>query len=490
MHSRWERVINMSNYVITFPLSVEKWKIDIINNRLEVARNIYNACLSKILENNNKMIKSKRYKEIMDMEDGKEKKTLKKALTVEYGVNGSYDAYQIVKPMYNHFKGIDSAVGSKIGKRAYITFEKITFGTGKKAHFKRKGEFNSVEGNAPAAGIIFKEVSGKPVIVWNKLTLPVIIDEKDAYNQMALEDKLKYCRIVRRYEKGKERFYVQLILEGIPPLKPNQVRATSGRVGIDIGTQTIAIVTENETKLLELAPEIDAMEKEKRILQRKIDRQRRANNPHKFNEDGTIIKGNREPWIESKNYLKTKSELQDLNRVIARKRELSHNKLANYILSLGNDIRVEKMNYQGLQKRAKETTVNEKTGKFNSKKRFGKSLANKAPAMLLEIIDRKLKYQGLELKKIDTYSVKASQFNHLTGEYVKKGLGERWNDLDGHLVQRDLYSAFLIMNTSDDLKSVDVNLCNETYEQFLKNHDKEIQHMKDTVENKLGSFGI
>ena len=28
------------------------------------------------------------------------------------------------------------------------------------------------------------------------------------------------------------------------------------------------------------------------------------------------------------------------------------------------------MNYQGLQKKAKNTTINEKTGKFNKKKRF------------------------------------------------------------------------------------------------------------------------
>ena len=70
------------------------------------------------------------------------------------------------------------------------------------------------------------------------------------------------------------------------------------------------------------------------------------------------------------------------------------------------------MNFRGLQKRAKNTTINEKTGKFNKKKRFGKSLGNKAPAMLLEIINRKLGYFDKQLIKIDTWSVKASQYNH------------------------------------------------------------------------------
>jgi hypothetical protein len=54
--------------------------------------------------------------------------------------------------------------------------------------------------------------------------------------------------------------------------------------------------------------------------------------------------------------------------------------------------------------------------------------------MLLTIIDRKLGYQGLSIKKIDTYVTKASQFNHLTGEYNKKQLSERWNDFGEFLI--------------------------------------------------------
>lgn len=52
---------------------------------------------------------------------------------------------------------------------------------------------------------------------------------------------------------------------------------------------------------------------------------------------------------------------------------------------------VEKMNFKGLQKPTAKTETNDR-GKFKKKKRFGKSLANKAPAMLLTIINRKLSY--------------------------------------------------------------------------------------------------
>ncbi len=87
--------------------------------------------------------------------------------------------------------------------------------------------------------------------------------------------------------------------------------------------------------------------------------------------------------------------------------------------------------------------------------------------MLLSIIDNKLKYFSLKLKRIDTAKVKASQFEHFTQTYVKKKLSKRWNHFKQGDVQRDLYSAFLIMNTKDNLREVDVGRANETWKQLL-----------------------
>ena len=140
-----------------------------------------------------------------------------------------------------------------------------------------------------------------------------------------------------------------------------------------------------------------------------------------------------------------------------------------------------------LQKRSTKTEKNEK-GKFKKKKRFGKSLANKAPAMLLVIIDRKLKYYDRVLNKIDTYSVKASQYNHFDGEYKKKNLSQRWNYFGDIKVQRDMYSAFLIMNVNNDLKGINQQKCNERFENFLKLHDKEVERL--TGKKNLSSIAI
>ena len=136
------------------------------------------------------------------------------------------------------------------------------------------------------------------------------------------------------------------------------------------------------------------------------------------------------------------------------------------------------MSFSGLQRRSKNTEKNEK-GKFKRKKRFGKSLANKAPSMLLAIIDRKLGYHNERLIKINTQEAKASQFTHFTQTYIKKTLSQRWNNFgNGFKVQRDMYSAFLIMNISNDLKNFDINKCNERFDRFYKLHNLEVDRLK------------
>ena len=137
--------------------------------------------------------------------------------------------------------------------------------------------------------------------------------------------------------------------------------------------------------------------------------------------------------------------------------------------------------------RTKNTEKNDE-GKIKRKKRFGKSLANKSPSMLLTIINRKLGYCDEKLIEINTFEAKASQFNHFDGIYTKKSLSQRWNDFNGIRVQRDLYSAFLIMNISDDLKSFDIDKCNERFENFFRIHNLEVDRL--TGKKNLSSIAI
>ncbi|MBZ9622230.1 hypothetical protein G9F71_005140 [Clostridium sp. FP2] len=328
----------------------------------------------------------------------------------------------------------------------------------------------------------------------------MIINKNDEYAEISLLNKVKYCRIVRKFIRGKYKYYIQLVLDGIPPVKYNKETGEvknsigKGNVGIDIGTQTIGIASKYDVKLLELAPEINNIETIKRRLLRKLDRQRRINNPNNFNENGTIKHGVKLIWVKSNKYIKMQNELRDIQRKQADIRKQSHNILANKIVGLGDRILVETMNYKGLQKRSQNTTVNEKTGKFNKKKRFGKSLANKAPSMLLTILDNKLKWNNTELYKVNTYKIKASQYNHFDEKYNKKELSERFNifniDNEEIKIQRDLYSSFLIMNVKENLEEIDREKCFSEYGNFKMLHDKEINRLLSSENKKIPSMGI
>lgn len=474
----------MSRYCVTFPIITEKYQEDILNKRFEISRQLYNAILSKVYKRYKSMVETKKYrqlKEQINSANEKEKKQLCKQLNEmykQYRLN-EYSLHEDIKEMQHHFlKNIDSFTAQKIATRVWSAFEDLLFGNGGKVHFKKYGELDSVEGKSNKTGIRFKD----NFLIWNGLKIPVKIDCNNPYAYKALQDEICYCRIKRRFIKNKYKYYLQIVFKGKPPLKINKYGEIkryigNGTVGIDIGTQTIAIASNTEVKLLELADRVNNIEKEKRRILRYMNRSRRANNPNNFNEDGTVKNGKLK-WVKSNRYMKAQKKLKELYRKQADIREYQHQLLSNYILSLGNKIKVEEMNFKGLQKRSKKTEKNDK-GKFKGKKRFGKSLANKAPAKLLTILDNKLKYLGETLIKVNTKEVKASQYNHLNLEYNKKKLSQRWNDLDGIKIQRDLYSAFLIQHVNDDVSSINQEECMRDFENFKILHDREIKRLNN-----------
>lgn len=469
----------MSNYVLTLKLNTSNFHEDIINKRLEIARNIYNANVREILKRDRKMRHDPIYKTIKNIEKKSERNKVYRELNKKYDIS-KYGLMRFTTKMNQHFaENIPSDVGHNQAIRAFQAYEKVKFSDGKRMKFKKYGEVNSLEGKSNS-GIAYKN----GVVTFNtrkskvKCMIPVKFYKNDQYQQKAMHDEIRYCRIVRKTIKGKYQYFVQLIMQGhVPNPHIEEFKDNNQKVGIDIGTSTIAVVSKDEVMLKVLSQNIINKDKELRRLNRQLDRQRRANNPNKFNDDGTFIKNN-EKWIVSKRYLKTKAKRQEIYRQIKEQRRISHQTTANQILKIGSDIRVEKMSFKGLQAKAKETTINEKTGKINKKKRFGKSLLLNAPALLISEIDKKLSYIDQSINKLDTYNLKASQYNHVEDRPIKKELNERWNIINNEKVQRDLYSAFLIMNsTSESL--VDRDLCIETYPKFKILHDEYLAHLKD-----------
>lgn len=486
----------MAYFIVQFPLKTEKYQEDILNKRFEIGRQIYNSLVNITQKRYKEMIKTKVYRNLISQLSGdknKDKRIWKQINDIrkQFGMS-EYSFYKDVKRLQHHFsKNIDSHTARGITSSLWIAYEKLFYKGGEHIHYKKYDSFNSLEGNSNKTGIRFRN----DMILWNGLKMPVVIDYDNYYENQVLKSEIAYCKIVRKFVRNKYKYYVQIVFKGTPPVKVDNETGEvkhyigKGDVGIDIGTSTIAYSSETDVKILELADKVQNIENRKRMLLRKMDRSRRATNPNNYSEDGAIKKqGNKKVlWNKSNHYLKYQNQLRELYCKQADVRKYQHECLANEIISLGDNIYVEKMNFQGLAKRSTKTEKND-NGRFKRKKRFGKSIANRAPSMLLEIINRKLSYYGKSLIKIDTVSAKASQFNHFDGTYNKKKLSQRWNDFNGIRVQRDLYSAFLIMNTAEDLKSFDIDKCNERFENFYQLHNLEVERLSG--HRNLSSIGI
>lgn len=448
-----------------------------------VSNQVYNALLKEALNRFHKYKADSEYrklaKEYKDLL--KKKKSTKEVAEKIQAVKDYYGYSEFALQHFaidvkNYFKdksfskrnatklGIDEC--HKLASRAFRAVEKIRKGKAKKVIFHRREDDTSFEGKSKNSMVKYQN----GFIVIHGHLFPVKI--KDTYVKESLaQHRIKYIRIVRKTIRGRKRYFAQFILEGVPVKLPEYGK---GRVGLDEGVSTMAIVSKDYVSLEELASNIDDVLREIRRIDRAMDRSKRATNPQNYNEDGTIKKG-RLKWNFSNRYKKLRAKRKELYRRMSILRKESNNRLANKIVSLGTDIFVEDMNLQALQKRAKNTTYR-KDGRINSKRRYGKTIMIRAPGQVIAALERKLAYIGKTLNKLNTFETKASQYDHKTNKYKKKPLAQRWHYFeDGTKVQRDIYSAFLLYNNMERRK------CQRNYKKFKALHDEAITQVSTNL---------
>ncbi|SDN85777.1 hypothetical protein [Bacillus sp. OK048] len=522
------------SFIIDVELKGRNRDFLMIESELEVNRVIYNTSLGEYLKREKQMKRTKRYKKLVRItraikshlakNSNKEKmkyyqneqKNLSeefKKLREEFGLT-EYSMHEYIKEVRNHFNGkTNSIIAQKTATRAWNTIKKKLFGKAKKVVFVKRGEMDSFEGKNNNTGWRFKE--GK--VISNDRVFALNVKEKDMYLKEAFHllnskhtfqyknkdgenvtdyYRVKYVRILKRIVRGIVRYYAQLVCSGYPPVKRDrktgQVKYPFGKgpVGIDIGTSSIAVSGTTRVLLKNLAEnlkKVNHVQREIRLYNRKLDRSKRATNPLNFDEAGRVRKGKKR-WEFSKNYKKLKAQLKELYRKLALYRKFSHQYEANRMVMLGDTFYIEEMNFKALQKRTKKTEVSEKTGKYKKKKRFGKTISRRSPAAFVSILSKKVIALGGTFIKVKTSSFKASQYDHKADKCKKKELKERWHIFnDGTKVQRDLYSAFLLMNSDLlGLKSDRIS-CLNTFEQFLKYHKEEINKIENENEVILNS---
>jgi putative transposase len=409
------------SFIAETPLRTTPTQERVLLARLEAARQVYNACLGESLKRLALLRQSKRYRVALKMPKGKERSQAFRKANAAIGFR-EYDLHAYAAQFNRGWIGqhLDINTIQKLATRAFKAVQQHAFGNRGRPRFKGRNQMDTVEGKSNASGIRWRD--GR--VEWLGLKLEAVIDPDDPVIAHGLNSRVKYVRLVRRKIGGRNRFYAQVVCAGQPYQKPKN-KPGKGVVGLDLGPSTIAAVGEREAFLEQFCAELEAQQKEIRRLQRRIDRQRRANNPDNYLPDGRIRPGPK-VWHKSARQRRTEAKLAELRRKQAAHRKALHGQMVNHTLRMGNVIKLEKLSYRAFQRQ------------------YGRSAGMRAPGMFVERLRRKAESAGASVIEFSTRTTRLSQTCHGCGTVEKKPLSQRWHRCAcGIEAQRDLYSAFL-----------------------------------------------
>ena len=393
----------------------------------------------------------------------------------EYGIQE-----YLVKAKRNYKININivQKIGTNLNKSLYkLVFKK------KFLNFKKYGLLNSFEGKKNNCDIIYKDDTVK--VFGRTLRLKKIRDN-DYYLKESLKGKIAFCRIVRKAKKTGYNYYLQIVIKGPAPKK---LCKGSGKAGIDQGISTLA-VWGDEAKFHVLAEGVEKYDKEIKRLSTIYNRKLKLANQDKL-ENGKFKKGAK--LKKTKSCIKILYQLKNAYRRKSCFVKDSNRRLNNILISSYDNFITEDMNYKAFARRSKKTERSDKVSivngkkvyKYKKKKRFGSSILRRSPGFRQSDFENKCKKYGCKLAKVER-EFRASQFNHVTGGFEKHKLSDRSKIIGENLVQRDLYSAFLLKNAKRSKKEVDIKKCDKEFSKFLDSQNKLISKIKDTTSN----FGL
>ena len=363
-------------------------------------------------------------------------------------------------------KILNSDAVQKDATNVWQAVAKVLFGKSKKIHYQKWDDFHALHSKSAKNHVILqKDDNGLPTgIKWNKQIIPFKRELND-YERTAFLSEVRYIDIVYEQYSDGWHYYANIALYGHVPVRADKGKGT---LGLDPGTSTMAFSGKEITEQVLLAPHAEQYDERIADLSRRIDQSMRTTNPDYYNSDGTYKKrkkGEKRTWKLSRHCRALKRKRKVLYRKKAAATKQSHSELGNRVVSKCSAIKTEPMNYAGLMKKAKASKDDK--GKWRKRKRFGKSIGSRAPSEFLSILAWKCRLLGIPFSEVNSYKVKASQFDHVSGAYTKVGLSVRWKRVGHEYVQRDLYSAFLLAHVLDDGETVDVGACWRDFSDFI-----------------------
>lgn len=490
------------SFVLETPLPPDPKAEALFDREASCAKSVYNYTLDRLLGRLSQLKQDKRFRALLkEKRETKDKKRLAaintelRELDKKYGLT-QYSGHTVAREFARVYPFFGAMIAEKIGARAYKVVQAYRYGEAKKVRFKGKNDDMSFSGKSNTDTMRF--VVARSILILCKTEIHVPIDPADTLLQYCLQhNRIKYVSIVCRNIRGRKRYYLQFTFGGSKPLTRGQqkilaaIQAAEQQslvpyakkiVGYDAGVSTVAAVTAGHAVFFELCPEVQAEKEHIAQLQRAMDRSRRATNPDNYNPDGTCKKrAEQKPWVYSNSYQEMQQQLHDKQHKLAAKRKQSHRLNAMALAAFGGDARVEHMDYAALAKRStKPTEINGKTGRYKRKRRFGNSITQNAPGLFFRLLEYYVTLFGGTFREVNNYTVKASQYNPVTGEYVKHALIIRWILVGDTWLQRDLLAAYLLSCTDEELKSINAQLARDGLAAFIKLHDELLHDLTET----------
>lgn len=532
-------------HTIELLINTTKFDRKELSTRFFMLAHVHNVCVKHARKLLNSLKTNKQYqdalKEYRELKESKPKtkeekentKKRKKELSTimsdirkeigltEYGLQ-SY--LKICGKQFN--KRLASTQIQKEATSVWKGVNKILTGNGKTLHYKKVRDFDTLPSKNMKNGIKFNKDTFEIEYLGLEMKCKISkYDLEDLYIWESLENKISYCEIKRRMFNNGWHYYALVYVDGNPPIR--NIESKGSTMGLDPGVSTIAGCSETSVALFELAPKCkDYNKKINKILQQ-MERSKRQSNPNKYNEDGTIKKGNKDKWVFSNRYYKLRNELKTLYRKKSEYTTHSHRTKINELLKDSLYYIIEEMNFNALKKRGKVkdsesnnddnknlTTTQDKKQIINesinnesiqntenecetpkkkpakTRKRFGKTINDRSPASFLRLFEEKVKLMGGMIVYISPIIYKGSQYNHDTDTYEKVPLNQREKIISGKKVQRDLYSAFLYHNADVKFEHTDRDKCIAEFENFVKMQDELIAKMKSENISYKNCFGF
>ncbi len=343
---------------IVLPLHYNGRDAAILDQRFAATGRLRNATLGTLLKRADTMRADPAWAEVRTLSPAEVRSERYHELRKKHGVN----AGDAVRAAFGHWQAshwmpdvLDSRIAIALAREVLTSVDNWLFGLTERPRFKPSADRSFVMGNDNKAGLRVK----KGRVVWptriarEALSMELDLSELTRRRRTDFEQRtIRRVGIVREMIGTTPRLMAHVVVEGPPFRDPDYLASIPPTTGcIDVNVSNISVQGPAGTSLrialyddgTDLRATADA--RYERRLQRRLNRSRRAMNPHAFRQDGTSLQGVRQPK-RSKRGRVVQAHLANLRRRRAAQQAQWQTQVARQILKVtGCNLGYEDVNF-------------------------------------------------------------------------------------------------------------------------------------------------